>query len=157
MVRSAKTVPAWLPALPRAFGEVHVQLGGSPLAKVFLVSKWAEDWIYLHSTLLCWGKCPPLHKRIKVQLQMVIQHRVWQLPPTSWLHHCVSGCMHVCAFMTPPAWFISCDTAWFLQATVVHWESATKACSNHADRFSTWLWHWRSPSSVPVVNSKQSH
>lgn len=30
----------------------------------------------------------------------------------AWLAHCVSGCMQVCAFMTPPAWFIACDGAW---------------------------------------------
>lgn len=50
--------------------------------------------------LFCSRKCsvdvPPRHKKIKVQLQMTIQHQVWQLPPTPWLAHCVSGCMHVC-------------------------------------------------------------
>lgn len=96
--------------------------------------------------------CPPHRKKRKIQLQMIIQHWVWQLPPTSWLAHSVSGRVHVWTFMTPLAWFISCDTAWIL-----YWESATKACNNLPNRFSTCVCDAKGLSSVAVVNPKQSY
>lgn len=74
----------------------------------------------------------------QVRLQMNMQHWAWRLPPTSWLAHSFSGCVHVWAFVTPLACFISCDAAWFL-----YWQSATKAC-NRPNRFSTCVWRWKS-------------
>lgn len=101
---------------------------------------WGCRWLTKFSSFLLVNvavmSSPPQEN--KGWLQMNIQHWAWRLPPTSWLTHSVSGRVHVCAFMTPLACFISCDAAWSLDR-----ESATKAC-NHPNRLSTCVRHWKS-------------